>query len=317
MISYVTGEKHHASSKRYRETGFVLAKSETEGLSSIDIVGDVLSNIPPAPKDYVERPAIEELFKKNVIDDRRLIITLQGRGGIGKTALALHVLSQICYEPNGFERVLWFSARDIDLLPQGAKPVRPKVLDLNDVAELYADLSGFSGKRAERNEKFLTELGSTGEPTIFVFDNFETLLNPVDFYSTIDAHVRQPNRIVITTRHREFRGDYPIEVTGMEHSECVRLIENTAGRLGIGNRLNEKYIGELIQEADGHPYIIKMLLGEAERTNQLGSVRRVIAGSDQVLSALFERTYSQLSPVARKSLPNNIIMAFVGALFLA
>ncbi len=300
VLSYATGERVHLESARYKNSGLVLVKSETEGRRSLEIIGNVFSNMPLALADYVERQEIENALAKNLQDDRRLIVTLQGRGGIGKTALTLHVLSALAHRDCPFYRILWFSARDIDLLPRGAKRVRPQILDLDDVAKLYSELSDAPGDKGAASELFLTSLSDGGFPSLYVFDNFETLQEPVEFFELIDTHIRHPNKILITTRHREFRGDYPIDVRGMKHSECIELIEKTSRKLGIWSQLSDKYIENLVEESDGHPYVIKLLLGETERSGNFGNVRRIIASADDVLSALFERTFARLSPVAQR-----------------
>jgi hypothetical protein len=79
---------------------------------------------------------------------------LVGRGGIGKTCLALKVLHQLAHSTKErFIGIVWLSARDIDLLPQGPKLVKPAVLTTKDIArEVSAlfqpkgwDQKGFDG----------------------------------------------------------------------------------------------------------------------------------------------------------------------------
>src|SRR5262249_14870069 len=56
---------------------------------------------------------------------------------------------------------------------------------------------------------------------------------------------------------------------------------------------------ELIRESNGHPYAIKILIGEMAKSHKLGNIRRVLAARDDILTALFERTYADLSPAAQ------------------
>jgi hypothetical protein len=46
--------------------------------------------------------------------------------------------------------------------------------------------------------------------------------------------------------------------------------------------------------------VIKILLGEVAKAGELVKVERIVADSDEILKALFERTYSGLSPVAKR-----------------
>jgi hypothetical protein len=179
------------------------------------------------------------------------------------------------------------------------------VLSQTDIADQFVDLlqpadASTKGFRSlDYLAHSLTE-SPLGRPILFVFDNFETVRSPGDLFAWLDTHIRLPNKVLITTRHREFKADYPIEVSGMTEQEADELIEVTASRLGIRQLLTARYRENLYVEADGHPYIIKVLLGEVAKARKLVQVERIVAGKDEVLDALFERTYGALQPVARR-----------------
>ncbi len=146
------------------------------------------------------------------------MITLLGRGGIGKTSLALSVLVQLCNQEK-FQTLLWFSARDIDLLDYGAKSVQPQILDIDDIAK-YVRLIA-SEKLKIKNfdcKKFLESQLQTQHdgitPILLVFDNFETVKNPHEMFAWLDTYIRLPNKVLITSRISEFKADYPITVSG-------------------------------------------------------------------------------------------------------
>jgi len=79
-----------------------------------------------------------------LLSDRHPVVTLVGRGGIGKTSLALKVLHSIADEDRYFA-ITWFSARDIELLPEGPKLVTPHVLTPEDMAPRVSCFSGRAG----------------------------------------------------------------------------------------------------------------------------------------------------------------------------
>ena len=196
--------------------------------------------------------------------------------------------------------VIWISARDIDLLESGPKPVAPRVITQKDIARAVTQLLEPS-QRANpefRDEAFVQTCLAEGAagPTLFILDNFETLASPTDVFRWVDAHIRPPSKVLITTRSRNFDGDYPIEIGGMTEDEALALVKQQSARLGIGILITASYAEELIREADGHPYVIKMLLGEVAKQQRAIKPERVVAGSDQLLRALFERTYEALTP---------------------
>ncbi|MDI1336145.1 MAG: NB-ARC domain-containing protein [Lacunisphaera sp.] len=303
-ISYATDNKKEGDGTAHLMPPGTLPSSETQGLGELDELGKCFSNAPLLSNEYISRPVLEAQIKQFTEDDRHPIVTLLGRGGIGKTSLALKVLNLLSGGTR-FTALLWFSARDVDLQFCGPKPVKPHVLSPEEVSRLYVTLvapaslkdPGFRSREYFEKQLTRNELG----PCLFVFDNFETTQNPEELFTWIDTHVRLPNKILITTRLRDFKGDYPIEVGGMTDDEARELIDTTAGYLKIRDLLPNDYITELIQQAEGHPYVIKILLGEVAKEKRAGHIERLVAGRDEILTALFERTYASLSPCAQRT----------------
>ncbi|MEY2563251.1 MAG: hypothetical protein QOH88_1444 [Verrucomicrobiota bacterium] len=302
-LSYATDNKREGDASSHVTPPGTLPPSETQGLGELEQLGNCFTNAPGLSGDYISRPEMEAEIRQLTEDDRHPIVTLRGRGGIGKTSLALRVLAHIA-EGTRFDAVIWFSARDVDLKFTGPKPVNPHVLTPEEVSRLYVSLvapqrlkeSGFKAREFFEGEMNKNALGAC----LFVFDNFETTQSPEELYAWIDTHIRLPNKVLITTRLRDFKGDYPIEVGGMEEHEARELIRLTTEQLGIVHLLDDTYIAELIQHAEGHPYVIKILLGEVAKEKRAGDVHRLVAGKGEILTALFERTYASLTPIAQR-----------------
>lgn len=305
QISYMSGSKRHEDSKPYLTPSTELPLSETNGLPKMDVRGKCHTNLPPPPVGYVERQEVESKLRTVLRDDHHPIITLAGRGGIGKTWLALRVLDEIA-SAERFDVVLWFSARDIDLTGSGPKLVKPAVMTRRDVAQAVVRLlePGEANVKSFDAEEYLGRLLANQDlgPTLYVFDNFETMQDPAEVFTWLDQYVRNPNKILITTRVRDFKGDYPVDVPGMTDSEAEALVTQTAATLGIRDLIADDYREQLIRESGGHPYVIKVLLGDVARTGAASAIRRLTAGQDKVLEALFERTWVSLSPAASRCL---------------
>ena len=303
FISYATGDTLYRDSSPYHSPATPLPRSETEGTHELDVRGNCFTNMPSPPLDVVSRHELELELNRLLRDERHEIVTLVGSGGIGKTTLSLVVLSQVT-ECERFASIVWFSARDIELTPSGPKQVRPFVLDVRDLAKEYVSLLQPAGGKARKFDPVgyfsnaLTE-GHLG-PTLFVLDNFETVLNPLELYKWLDTYIRPPNKILITTRFREFKGDYPVEVQGMSDQECLELIDTTCRQLGICDLITSEYSRRLISESEGHPYVLKILLGEVAKNGTLVRIQRIMAVQEEILTALFERTYSNLTPAAQR-----------------
>jgi hypothetical protein len=185
----------------------------------------------------------------------------------------------------------------------GAKPVKPRVLSDREIAEQYRKLIGSSAGDAKADPTRLmaehlrkSPLG----PALYVFDNFETVRSPIDLFNWIDTNIRLPNKAMITTRFREFKADYPIEVSGMEYNEAHALITQAIISLGISSLIHNKEKELLIEESGGHPYVIKIILGEVANNHAFAKPGLLIARKDEILDALFERTFGHLSPIASR-----------------
>jgi hypothetical protein len=305
MRSYYSDDKVDGDGSAFLTPPGVLPPSETEGRGELVPQGNCFSNVPDLLSDYVSRPSLERDLRKLLLDDKRPIVTLVGRGGIGKTSLALKVLHGI-FEERRYEGIVWLSARDVDLQFTGPKPVRPLVLSPEDMSTFYARLvlssekataKGFNARAFFEQQLQKCDLGAC----LFVFDNFETTQNPIEMFNWIDSFIRLPNKALITTRLREFKGDYPVEVSGMEEKEARLLIAQTAASLDVSEIIDSNYVSKLISQSEGHPYVIKILLGEVAKLRLAANIPQLIAGTEDILTALFERTYVALSPCSQRA----------------
>lgn len=302
--NYYLNNNERCDGSAYLEPPQRLPDSITGG-SKLSVVGKSFTNLPIGQEEYIHRKELEDELRKVLLEeDRYPIITLKGRGGIGKTSLALYVISNLLQNsPERFNIVIWFSARDIDLTPDGPKQVQAVVINQQDIAMEYFRQIGEEKKNSKQVvEDFSKELthNSLGK-ALYVFDNFETLSYPVEIYEWLDTFVRNPNKVLITSRlNRNFKADYPVAVKGMNEEQCRELIVSTAKKLGISELLSEAYINKLIEESDGHPYVIKIILGEVAKQGKATEIKRIVAGKDKVLDALFKRTYATLSIAAKR-----------------
>lgn len=306
VLSYVSNEVARKDGSPWSDPPGRLPPSETEGRTALEPLGNVFANVPPMPTGYIPRLTLENRVREELErTDRHPIISLTGPGGIGKTTVALAAIEAITRNDRPpYDVILWMSARDIDLLESGPKPVTPRVVRKQEISRSAVDLlepkerhqSGFD---PEAYFQRILGDGAAG-PTLFVLDNFETLESPADVFNWVDAYIRLPNKVLITTRFRDFTGDYLIDIRGMTDEEAIRLIDQEAARLGVRDLLRADYKNELIAESDGHPYVIKILLGQVATERRAVKPERIVASADQLLTALFERTYDALSPAGQR-----------------
>ena len=301
LLSYISGSVIKGDSTPYNKPITPLPGSETDGLIELDLQRNCFTNIPDIPMGYVTRKIEDEIYPL-LINDRHPIVTLKGRGGIGKTSAALKVINEIT-KTDRYQAIVWFSARDVDLKENGAKQVNPQVLNIKEIANAYWSLinDNVAAEKAPiKIERFLKELSKAElGATLFVFDNFETVSNQGELFTTLDNYVRNPNKILITTRHHKFRADYPIEVKGMLEEEFSELVYNTTIQLKM-NALEPRELDEMYRKSEGHPYVVKIVLGEMSKPGGRKPLEHIIASRDDILDVLFERTYTLLTTGAKR-----------------
>lgn len=302
-LSYSTGKAKRLSIKSWMIKPPV---SETSAYDNLVPRGESFTNAPDVIENYVNRPELEEELIEALRYRKNPMITLNGRGGIGKTSVALWAVSKACQD-GWFDIILWFSARDIDLTEMGALNVYPDVVSLRDIVQRARQLLEELGTSLDRllsPEQLLETIihdDQTGH-ILWVLDNFETVDRPKDIFDAFDSCINSaPNdhhKVLITTRHRPFQGDHRVQVDGMSYEEFDILIQRETLSLRLPAPLSAERVEELFRTTYGHPYVAKITLGELKR-GRFKHTKRILQSMDDILTPLFERTVDILSPSSR------------------
>lgn len=299
-IDYGSGELRKDDFSSFARVPAPLPRSETHGLENLDIQSNILGNLPPLSPSYIQRPKLEEELQARLSDKNHAIITLHGSGGVGKTFLALAGAHRIAESSSPrFESVIWFSGRDVDLRPSGPISVRPSVLKLEDISSKYGGLFG----RPETLEYFASALegltDNSGKGILFVFDNFETMENVRELHRFLDTHTHLPNKVLITSRERAFKADYPIEVKGMEKAEALEMLAAGARDLGIEPIVTNAVAESIYEFTKGHAYVMRVVLGEIAKERRYVPPSQIMSARLDIVSAIFERSFSKLTDDGR------------------
>lgn len=227
------------------------------------------------------------------------LITIDGVGGIGKSALAIEVANRLLRQyfhtspAERFDAIIWTSAKK-DLLT--ADGVIPRLQIIRTLEQIYIVIAFMLNqpdimqlKQAEQTNAIHKLLSQ--QRTLLIIDNLETIDD-----EEIIAFLRElpaPTKCIVTSRHR-IDVAYPIRLSGMGESEAVDLTKNECQRQGIV--LEAEYTKRLYDRTGGVP--LAMVLSIAQIAKGFGVetiLDRLGKPSDDIAQFCFDYSLEKLS----------------------
>ena len=202
------------------------------------------SNLASQPKVYhnLPQPDFEKFIgrESEIADIDRILqpypqsqihlVTIDGIGGIGKSALALEIAfrylqtySQLA-ENNRFDAIIWASAKLTILTGEGIQKRPQSLRTLDDIYRAIAvtlDREDIIRSRPEEQPEIVRQV-LRRQRTLLIIDNLETVDDRA--VNTFLRELPAPTKAIVTTRHR-IDVAYPVRLTGMAWHHAKTLIE--------------------------------------------------------------------------------------------
>jgi tetratricopeptide (TPR) repeat protein len=225
-----------------------------------------LHNLPqPDYDDFVGREAeIKKVMEQLHPDSRPWIVTIDGIGGIGKSALALEVAHRYL-DPKKialsekFDGIVWVSAKENVLTAEGLK-TRPQVL--RNLSDIYAAIAvtlrqeKITLARSEIEQDGLIRDVLTHRRVLIILDNLETVDD-----EKVNAFIRElpkPTKAIVTTRHR-IDVSFPIRLTGMPWGDIKKIVEQECNKKNV--KLTMEEAKQLFERTSGVPLAVVWSIG--------------------------------------------------------
>lgn len=284
-------------------------------LRKLEIVANQKAHKPdlniPLP-EYSTLVGADRLLEKLAGIDASLkpgqILSVEGMGGIGKTALVHAYVNQDSVNQAYFE-VLWVSAR---------QPVKgfwqPQLLEdehnftLDDVTSRLAHQLGLSylvEKPLEDRLKGI-QAATTMQKYLLVVDNLETIADYVELVPALARYCGQC-KIIITTREslREFPFVTVFQVPELTQSYASQLVQEEVRRRGGTPLISEPDLEDLFRTVGGLPLALKLIAAQmqlnpvAEIINEFKKAER---GKESIYRFLYWKIWNSLTNTSRRLL---------------
>ncbi|MCD6345751.1 MAG: hypothetical protein J7M17_09160 [Anaerolineae bacterium] len=194
------------------------------------------------------------------------MVTIDGMGGIGKTALAREVADR-CLAQRLFDVVVWEQAPKEELSSRNHRQGTGMFtfeIALDAIARQLGALDVPRLKGVEKEARVRTLLQS--QRVLVVLDNLETAKEPQNEIACRLRSLLEPSKALLTSRHR-FKGDlYAIHLAGLDGDGALRFIRQEAEEKGIKRvaTAQPEELGEIAQTTGGSPLALKLIVGQLD-----------------------------------------------------
>ncbi len=279
--------------------GILFAPTPKSGVSTMR--SPRLHNL-PARYEFTGREA-EKAQVHAALRSRTPIISIEGIGGIGKTALALEVAYECLAGDTGvylpdeggvaFAGIVWLTAKD-------------PTLTLNRLLDTIAEVLEYSGliRLPLKEKQVAVHKVLQTQSYLMVLDNFETITDEGmrDFLTRLP----EPSKVLITTREQRLPEARIISLHGLTETEGIALIRSEGKRLGLGSleRAEDTRLSELYQATGGAPLAIKWAVGQIKQRGQTFDIvlRALHDARGNIFTDIFERAWDLLLSNAQQVL---------------
>lgn len=260
----------HGRMKSFHENNPVLLKNNSYNSSGdFPLLKDIEINnkffdgyeIPKHYKEFIGRQKQLNQTENALLDTQgKWIITFDGMGGIGKTALAREIIDRSKIK-DFFEFIIWEqSPKDTSHLVSSRGMTYESILDT--IALRLDALDALQMNMQGKEEKINYLLNK--HRVLLVLDNLETAKEPQNELVSRLMNILSPSKALLTSRYR-FSGDvFAFHIQGLSEGEAVNLILTEAENKHITQvrHTSKKNLKQLVASTGGSPLALKLLVGQ-------------------------------------------------------
>jgi hypothetical protein len=248
------------------------ARAEIRSLCGIDELPEtalpkIYHNLPqPDYGRFVGREQeLTRIYELLSPTNRHFLVTIDGIGGIGKSALALEVAHRYLRdtttlpEPERFDAIIWTSAKRTTLTAKGIVQRRQASRTLDDIyttISITLEREDITRARLEEQPE-LVRRALTQQRTLLIVDNLETVDD--EAVLTFLRELPAPTKAIVTTRHR-IDAAHPVRLVGMPWDDAEVLIAQECDKKGM--ILADEQVRKLYNRTGGVPLALVWIIAQ-------------------------------------------------------
>jgi tetratricopeptide (TPR) repeat protein len=257
-------------------------------------------NLPP--RDYEQfvgrQQELDEIRRLLNPSNRAFVVTVDGIGGIGKSALVLESAYAFVDQYNDlpenerFEAIVWVSAKRTYLTASGIRERHQVFRTIEDVFAAIARVLDYPAitRAHPKEQRALAEQALREQRTLLLLDNLET----VDDEELLDFlhELPEPTKALITTRHR-IDVARPVRLSDMNRDDALLLIAQEAARKNV--TITPQQQENLWQRTGGLPLAVVWSIGLMSVGHGIDAVlRQLSVGQNDLASFCFAETVARI-----------------------
>ncbi|MFQ6059171.1 MAG: NB-ARC domain-containing protein [Anaerolineae bacterium] len=265
-------------------------------------------NLPPPTYTQLFGVADKLAALRAALQDSRgkWLISVEGLGGLGKTALAREATEWAAHS-GAFEDLVWETAKQEIFTWKGIQRRERPALTFEGLLDAMAVQLGYPDIPRMRFEDKRDSLKALlkGKPYLVVVDNLETA---VDYEAIADQlwGLANPSKFLLTSRHRlsgyEHVHAIPLDELGAQ--DALAFIRYEGQERGIADiaRAQDATLLRIHQVTGGNPLAIKLVIGQTVSLTLdqvLANLRQAKRGHDQFYLFIYWNSWNLLSEEAK------------------
>jgi DNA-binding transcriptional regulator YiaG len=224
-------------------------------------------NLPPPIQLFGVEAELNTLLDLLALSGPPWLLSIEGIGGIGKTALANALIRELALTGR-YQDLAWISAKQQDFLPHlGLQPTNQPALDPDTfTSSLLEQLNPEMSVPTSPQAKMTMLISLLKEaPYLIVVDNLETVVD----YQTLLPTLRKladPTRFLLTSRHslQAHPDVYCLSLKELNRPDTLAFLKYEAQTRGISSLLqaSQAELESIYQVVGGNPLALKLIAGQ-------------------------------------------------------